>query len=209
MKDLIILVADLDTENVLLGLLPRLVHVYGAREFLFDIKRHPYRDPGCATTSADFLRPFSTQYRHALVVFDREGSGKEKWTRTQIEEKIEKELAENGWQAGLAAVIAIDPEVENWVWINSPRVSGALNWKDAVPLYDWLRNENLLREDSGKPERPKETFEKALKKTRKAKSASIYRQIAASASFAGCTDDSFKKMIAVLKEWFVADDSSV
>lgn len=40
------------------------------------------------------------------------------------------------------------------------------------------------------------------------KSASIYRQIAASASFAECTYDSFKKMIAVLKEWFVADDSS-
>ena len=38
---------------------------------------------------------------------------------------------------------------------------------------------------------------------------SLYRQIATSVSFAGCTDDSFKKMIAVLKEWFVADDSSV
>jgi hypothetical protein len=37
---------------------------------------------------------------------------------------------------------------------------------------------------------------------------SLYWQIAASASFAECTYDSFKKMIAVLKEWFVADDSS-
>jgi hypothetical protein len=45
MKDLIVLVADLDTENILLGLLPRIERVCGTRAFSFDIRRHINRDP--------------------------------------------------------------------------------------------------------------------------------------------------------------------
>lgn len=208
MKDLIILVADLDTENVLLGLLPRLERVYDARNFSFDIKRHPYRDPGCFSGSADFLRPFSGQYRQALVVFDREGSGQEKLTREAIEQKVELDLQKNGWASDQVAVIAIDPEVENWIWMNSPRVYSALNWKDDEPLYDWLKKNGWLAENADKPERPKEAMETVLKKTQKARSASIYNQIASSASFANCKDGAFLKMIAVLKQWFIPKEPS-
>jgi len=105
MKDLIILVADLDTENVLLGLLPRLEHVYGTRKFTFDIKRHPYRDPGCFTGSTDFLRPFSIQYRHALVVFDREGSGQEKLMREAIEQKWNRICRPTGGRQGRSQLL--------------------------------------------------------------------------------------------------------
>lgn len=202
MKDLIILVADLDTENVLLGLLPRLEHVYGTRKFTFDIKRHPYRDPGCFTGSTDFLRPFSIQYRHALVVFDREGSGQEKLMREAIEQKVESDLQTNGWSSGQVATIAIDPEVENWMWVNSPRVADALKWEGDEPLYDWLKNNGWLTENADKPERPKEAMEAVLKKTKKARSASIYNQIASSTSFTKCKDEAFLKMVHVLKIWF-------
>ena len=206
MKDLIILVADLDTENVLLGLLPRLENVCGTRNFSFDIKRHPYRDPGCFSGSTDFLRPFAGQYRHALVVFDREGSGQEKLTREAIEQKVESDLHRNGWSSEQIAVIAINPEVENWIWMNSPRVSNALNWKDDEPLYDWLKKNAWLTENADKPERPKEAMETVLRKTRKARSASIYNQIAGSASFANCKDEAFLKMISILKNWFIPQE---
>ncbi len=202
MKDLIVLTADLDTENVLQGLLPRLPRVVGIREIAFDIRRHPYRDPGCATGSVDFLRPFIQQYSCALVVFDKEGSGKENKSREDTEAAIEENLATSGWDIEKVAVVAIDPEVENWIWINSPRVVEALGWYDEIPLYDWLKSNEWLMGDMDKPRRPKEAMEAVLRKTRKARSASIYRQIATGASFKNCTDPAFHKLLDALKKWF-------
>lgn len=202
MKDLIILVADLDIENVMQGLLPRLTHVLGTRDFSFDIKRHPYRDPGCMTGSADFLRPFIHQYCHALVCFDKEGSGQEKNSRSEIEIQVETELINSGWTEENIAAIAIEPELETWMWINSPKVSEALGWNGAQQLYDWLKENEWLEHGEEKPKRPKEAMEAVLKKTKKARSASIYRNIATNASFRNCKDKAFLKTIALLKKWF-------
>ncbi len=203
MKDIAILVADLDTENVLMGLLPRIERVYGTRPFTFDIKRHLERDPGCAKGSAEFLRPFSGQFHYALVVFDLDGSGQEAKPREEIEMRIEKDLVKNGWAPENVLAIVIDPEVENWMWINTPRVSEALNWKDQEPLFDWLTKEGWLKENEDKPEDPKASMEAVLKKTKKARSASIYNKIAGTASFKSCKDPAFNKLIEKLKEWFL------
>ena len=206
MKDLILLVADLDTENVLLGLLPRLRQVCGTRDFTFEIKRHPYRDAGCLSGSVDFLRPFCNHFRHALVVFDKEGSGQERNQREEIEAQLESDLTSNGWAEGNAKVIAINPEVENWMWINSPRISNALDWQESTPLFDWLKEQGWLEGGAEKPGRPKEAMVAVLKKTRKARSASIYKNIASSTSFKGCTDEAFLKMLHTLKAWFMPEE---
>jgi hypothetical protein len=202
MKDLIILVADLDTESVLSGFLPRLERVCGTRLFTFDIRRHINRDPGCANESADFLRSFSGQYRYAMVVFDREGSGQEKKSRAELEDVVQKSLEANGWAVGDVAVVVLDPEIENWMWANSPHVSNALRWKRSENLYDWLVSTHWLSAGAVKPERPKEAVEAALRLCKTPRSSSIYREVAERASFLGCTDPAFVKMLAVLQEWF-------
>lgn len=202
MKDLILLVADLDTENVLEGLLPRLEQVYGTRKFTFDISRHPYRDSGCMNGSADFLRPFCKQYHHALVLFDKEGSGQESRIRADIESSIEEALSNNGWAAENVAAIAIDPEIENWIWVNSANMSKELNWNEAKALYAWLQENGWRDEQASKPTRPKEALEAVLRKTRKPRSASIYKNIAEKVSFTKCEDPAFLKLLEKMQLWF-------
>ncbi|MDX2285257.1 MAG: hypothetical protein NW241_13915 [Bacteroidia bacterium] len=202
MKDLIVLAADLDIERVVQELIPRLPHVYGTRPVSFDIFRHQYRDSGCATGSPEFLRPFLGQYQCALVVFDREGSGQEARPREAIEAGIEAELVQNGWPSGRVMAIAIDPEIENWMWVPSPRVAAALNWIAETSLYDWLMASGYLTAGSSKPHRPKEAMEAVLRHTRRPRSASIYEEIARHVSFRSCTDASFLKMMQGLRHWF-------
>jgi hypothetical protein len=177
MKDLILLVADLDTENVLQGLLPRLEHVYGTREFTYDIRRHPNRDSGCLNGSVDFLRPLCSQYRHALVLFDKEGSGQENRSRNDIESSLENTLGNNGWELENVAAIAIDPEIENWIWVNSASMSNEVNWNETKALFVWLQENGWREQNASKPNRPKEALEAVLKKTKKPRSAAIYRNV--------------------------------
>lgn len=209
MKDLIILVADLDTENVLQGLLPRLEKVYGTHGFSYDIRRHPNRDNGCLNESPDFLRSFCTAYRQALVVFDKEGSGQETRGREAIETSIETALANNGWDVENVAAIAIEPEVENWIWVNSANMSNELNWREPQVLYAWLQENGWREQDASKPTRPKEALEAVLRKTRKPRSASIYKNIAGKVSFTKCEDPAFLKLIDKLKSWFANPEASV
>ncbi len=209
MKDLIILVADLDTENVLQGLLPRLEHVYRTRPFSFDIRRHINRDPGCLNESVDFLRPFATQYHYALVVFDKEGCGKEGRGREALESSVEAALSANGWATEQISAIVTDPEIENWIWVNSANMSKELNWNEAKALYAWLQENGWREQDASKPVRPKEALEAVLRKTKKPRSASIYKNIAGKVSFTKCEDPAFLKLIEKLKSWFPSAEGSV
>ena len=76
MKDLVTLVADKNMEYALRGLLERATALE-IRDITYDAFVHPRRDPGCLNEAHDFLRPLHTVYRHALVVFDHQGCGRE------------------------------------------------------------------------------------------------------------------------------------
>lgn len=205
MKDLIILAADLDTENVLTGLLPRLAPMGLSGPFSYALERHPYRDNGCANHAAEFLRGFAGQYKKALVIFDLEGSGQEALGRVALEQAIEQSLVANGWAGGNVAAIAIDPEVENWIWVNSPHVARALNWKREDDVYHWLAAEGWLIAGEAKPRRPKEAMETVLRKiTKRSRSAAIYKQIAEKVNFTRCEDAAFRKLLTHLTTWFPA-----
>ncbi len=209
MKDLILLVADNDIKELMEGLLPRLEHVYGTRPITCDVRRHINRDPGCLNESADFLRPFATQYQHAVVIFDKDGCGREDRKRETIEADVEKALSANGWSAGHIAVIVTDPEIENWVWVNSASMSKELNWNEAKALYAWLQENGWRKKDAAKPTRPKEALEAVLRKTKKPRSASIYKNIAEKVSFTKCEDPAFLKLIEKMKSWFASTEDSV
>ncbi len=106
-KDLVVLVADKDMEEPFLGLLFR-HHALQVRALTLDVFRHPYRDPGCLRQCRDFLRPFVNRYSFALVVFDREGCGREKSTRIELEQETENTLSKSGWGSRTAAIV-LDP----------------------------------------------------------------------------------------------------
>lgn len=200
-KDLAVLVADKNMEFSIKGILQR-PEALGIRHISFDISTHLENDPGCFLRGHDFLRPFVNTFRHALVILDHHGCGKETRTREQIERDIEKRLYTSGWE-GRAAAIVIHPELENWLWSDSPEVDTALGWKGkSPPLRTWLKDHGFHETGLSKPSPPKEAVENALREVRKPRSSSIYFQIAESVSFKRCEDPAFLKLKETLIQWF-------
>ena len=200
-KDLVILVADKNMEFAVRGLLSR-AESLGARRPEVDVYVHPERDPGCLLRGHEFLRHFVNTYRHALLMFDREGCGQETVTRAQLESSVETQLSQSGWQ-NRATVIVFDPELEVWVWSDSPHVDEALGWSGRQPdLRTWLVTVGCSVNKTAKPARPKEAVCKALKLARKPRSSSTYLQLAERVSLARCVDPAFHKFTTTLLRWF-------
>jgi hypothetical protein len=121
-----------------------------------------------------------------------------------LESEIEEHLSGAGW-GDRAAAIVISPELENWVWSDSPHVDRALGWEGrTVPLRDWLRENGFLDAGAAKPANPKEAVVRALFTARKPFSSSIYFGLAQLVSTDRCTDPAFLKLKRCLREWFPA-----
>ena len=200
-KDLVVLVADKNMEYAIKGILGRKESLR-IRTIEFTIHTHIERDPGCRLNGHEFLRPFTRQYRHALIALDKEGCGKEASSLSEIEDEIEEELSRSGWGERATAIV-IDPELEAWVWGDSPNVDEVLGWKGKKPdLRNWLRRKGLLGEDELKPVDPKKAVGEALREVQKPRSSSIYLQLAQKVGLDQCVDPSFVKLKKTLQKWF-------
>jgi hypothetical protein len=132
-------------------------------------------------------------------VFDLEGCGQEKLGRERVERRIRDNLAVNGWDDRCEAV-AMEPELESWVWDDSLRISTLLLW-DKRRLKEWLVKEEFLSSATAvKPARPKEAFRAAKQQM----SSSIFQDLAKSANISGCSDPAFLKFLGTLQAWFPA-----
>jgi hypothetical protein len=200
-RDLVVLTADKNMEYAIKGILSRSRSLH-IREISPQIFAHPEHDPGCLRGGHLFLKPYVNQFAHALILFDREGSGKDGLTREVLETEVEKHLAESGWHDRAKAVV-IEPELEIWVWSDSPHVDSILGWEGMNPsLRDTLRAKRLLSEGLIKPSRPKEAMEYALQLVRKQRSSSLFQRIAEKVSIDRCIDPSFVKLKTTLQNWF-------
>ncbi len=200
-KDLVVVTADQDIEFALRGLLARHAEL-GVKRFDVDLRRHPYRDPGCYGDSHNFLRPFLRSHRHALVVFDLEGCGHESTGRTAVEAHVEGFLSRNGWH-NRAAAVAIVPELEAWAWARPEKLAQIIGWSAAtIDLLAWLRHTNYLKQNQIKPDRPKEALAAVLRHVRRPRSSRLFEDLAQLAPLAPCHDDAFGKLVAVLRGWF-------
>jgi hypothetical protein len=201
MRDLIVLVADKTMETAMQSILER-HRSLTIRKISNSVIRHPQHDPGCAKYGVAFLSHFADQYRHALLIFDHEGSGKEQTDRCTLQQELNSAFYESPWNERARAVV-ISPELETWIWSDSPHVDATIRWRDQPkPLRDWMLDQGWLREGAIKPERPKEAFEAALRHARTPRSASLYRQIAEKVSLLRCRDPAFLDLKATLREWF-------
>ena len=200
MKDLVILVPGKNEQFTLKGLLSRNQSL-SIRKIEYEIFIHPNRDPGVYREAANFLRPLTRIYSHALVFLDREGSGQEAKTASEIERDIETRLEKNGWEKRAQAIV-FDPELEIWAWVKSPHLAIQLGWENIETLFSFLRKRNYLFQDIEKPSRPKEAFEEALREKKIQRSSAIYKNIASKITFLSCQDRAFRKFSKILEEWF-------
>ncbi len=202
-RDVIFLVADRNIEAAVRGLLGR-ARSLSIRRVNCDMYTHSGRDPGCYGKAHDFLRPFHKRYAHAIVVFDREGCGNDTASPLELQVEVEARLARNGW-GDRARVVVPDPELEAWVWSDSPHVPTLLGWKEtAAALRAWLVERSFLEQGHIKPQRPKEAMEAVLYSVRKPRSSSIYQKLAGKVSLKRCVDPAFGKLQVTLQEWFPA-----
>ena len=202
-KDLIVLAADKDMEYALKGILSR-PEALNIRSIEVDIMVHPEHDPGCALRGVQYLSSFAQEYKYGLLMFDFEGSGKEEVRVEKLQEDLNNELARSPWSRRARAVV-LSPELEVWIWGDSPEVDEVIGWSGCEPsLRVWLKEQRWLKEGEFKPERPKEAFEAALRKAKRPRSASIYRRIAENVSLQRCTDGSFLEFKRIMQEWFPA-----
>lgn len=205
-KDLVVLAADSNIEQALIGLFTR-PEALGIRPIDAKIEVHPQRDPGCALHGVEFLSNLSELYLHGLLIFDREGSGREQKQPQEMQKELNREFKDSAWGKRARAIV-LDPELEAWVWSYSPHVDDVAGWKNRRPsLRRWLISQDYLQEGATKPERPKEALEAALRTVRKPRSASLYRQLAERVSLRRCNDPSFLELKTVLTAWFPAGNS--
>jgi hypothetical protein len=204
-KDLVVLTADKSIEHAIRGLLSRPASL-GIQPILprTDIFVHPQRDPGCFQRSEEFLRPLAANYSHALVVFDRVGSGQELLSQEEISGRVRARLAISGWNDRGDAVV-LDPELEVWVFAPSPHVERCLGWPARGPcLRDWLEERGMWASDQAKPADPKAALELARRHIRKPWSSAFFGQLAERVGIQGCVDPALTKFRITLQEWFPA-----
>jgi hypothetical protein len=199
--DLVVLVPDKNMEWALHGLLSR-PEALRIRSVRFIIRTHLGRDPGCARDGHNFLRPMSRTCHHALIMFDHEGCGREGEQPQALEDEVALNLSSNGWGDRAKALI-LSPELEIWVWSDSPEVDRCLGWQLRTPdLRTWLKAKGFWAQGAEKPAEPKSAVEASLREVKKPRSSSIYKQIAQSVSLRRCTDVGFRRFSSTLQSWF-------
>jgi hypothetical protein len=200
--DLVVLVADADQRTVFRSLLAQRAESLAVRLLRFEILQHPQRDPGCVHRAAGLLQPYAGEPTRALVVFDHQGSGQERRDPAELAREVRGRLSERGWKDRVE-VLAIAPELETWLWSDSPRVEEVLGWHGRKPsLRDWLAQSGLWPLDVLKPPSPKECLEKILRLTSLPRSAALYGKLAPAVGLAKCADPSFLRLEEILRAWF-------
>jgi AAA domain, putative AbiEii toxin, Type IV TA system len=132
---------------------------------------------------------------------DPEESG---FDKVRYEVAIGRLLQLSGW-GDRARAIVIDPELEIWVWSDSPHVPKAPGSRDDLPtLRRWLIDHRLWTEGRPKPDDPKAAMEKILRINNRPRSSSIYEDLARKVGLQRCQDGAFLKLRETLVAWFPA-----
>lgn len=200
-RDLVVLAADGHQEMVLKVLLARRRESLGLRPVTADIFVHQGSDPGVYRQAHEFLRPFLRTYHYALVVLDVRFPGSPN-SADGIVEEIHRRLVASGWQ-GRAQVIAIDPELEAWVWSDSPHVEYVLG-KTHEQIRRLAEEQGWWLPDAVKPVEPKKLLLAVLREKRRPPSSAVFGDLASQVSLKRCSDGSFTRLRETLQTWFDA-----
>lgn len=200
-KGLLALVADVQQEKTLATLLHERQPSLGIRPITFDIFRHPRNDPGVYHEAAALLAPYVSAYDYALVVLDAAWEGAP--GGGVLRQSLMESLQRSGWAPDHYQVVVIDPELEMWVWADSPVTPEVLRttWADIRAL---AQRRDYWRAGQAKPHAPKALLEGVLRQQRRPRSAAIFQELARRLGLASCTDPAFVLLREKLAEWFGA-----
>ena len=125
MKDLVLLVADKNTQFALKGALGR-PEALGIRPIEFEFRVHPGRDGGARKTGPEVLALERRRFKHALLVLDFEGCGTDLMNASALETQLDAKLSMH-WKSDAKSIV-IEPELDVWVWGADNAVEAAIDW---------------------------------------------------------------------------------
>jgi len=198
-KDLIVLVSDSQQKRTVETLLNERQKSLGIRTIDFEVFSHPYHDSGVYSGAKAFLSVFEKQYKFALVMIDVSWSGSP-GSRSEIEKKIQNDLDDSGWK-DRSAVVALDPELEVWVWSTSRHVASILGMEINSIRQD-IQFQEYWDSEHQKPHKPKELLDAILRSKFKRRSAALFVNLARKVGLAKCSEDSFLRFKKILAVWF-------
>lgn len=210
MRDCFFLVADKNMEGLLKGFFLRQnFHLaLGCGPFQFDAKQdllvaHGQNDSGLYTRASELLVSYQQTHRHAVVILDAEWDGSP--GAVAIRKRMRQHFEQAGWPEDAACAVVIDPELENWVWQDTPHVCATLGYQGSFDtLRADLEQQGMWPKGESKPLRPKEAVEFMLRRARKPRSSSLYQGLAAQVSVKRCSDNTFQTLLLALRRWFPA-----
>jgi hypothetical protein len=213
MRDCLFWVADSRMKQVILGFLKRpdcfRPHNLGTAPFQFDenedLFSSPTMDPGTYATGEEFIRLYQRSHRYVVVILDSEWDGSP--GAATIRENLSARIAATGWTNDRFCVIAIEPELESWIWQRNNRVAGALGFGSHPEMVGAVQQAGLEWTDQqAKPSRPKEAFEAITSRAKRlGKSSSTHRQVVSTVTLVGCQDPTFLVLRRTLQSWFPAE----
>lgn len=209
MKELVILVADAAMEAVLRTFFEReaVEKRLGCGEISIDPVQDIFRDRlhtdgGVHRRAHEILRPYIRTHRRAMVVLDQQ-FGAER-PADQVRFEILDNLRRNGWP-DRCEVVVIDPELEVWLWQDSPHVARAVGHQGIQSLREHLAGVGDWPENLDKPKEPKGTLHRLVRENRVGVATGVYCNIAKQVSVKGCVDESFQRFLMALRDWFPAE----
>ena len=132
------------------------------------------------------------------------------WTTKAAEQTLAQtylnqlDAALSGSWDNRAKAIVIQPEVDVWMWGAETHLRSTMNWEFDEGIRTWLQAQAFVFEENGKPVRPKEALEAALRHAKVPRSSARYEDVAQRISLANCTDPAFLRLRTALTTWFGA-----
>lgn len=200
--DLVVVVADGGIEQAIRGILDRPAAL-GIRPLIgLEFPKFKPLDGGAFAKGHEIAALYRDTHTHALVVFDLAFDRPAGTSAQKLEADLDARLSEV-W-GPRARCIVIEPELEAWVWSDSPHVATELGWDSLANLRRFLEGHGLWTPGTAKPADPKEAYLRAIRAKRIQQSNATFRQLAGRVSVSRCQDRAFNRLVQTLREWFPA-----
>jgi len=209
-RDCVFFVADKTMRETFLGFLSRedRDEQLGCGAFTFDPAEDLFfaagqNDCGLNKRADALLSAFLHSHQKVVVALDCEWDGSP--GQVAIIQNISTQLLGSGWAADDVIVIAIEPELEQWIWQDSPVLADELRMDAPQGLKAALSARGLWPQDAAKPPSPKELFIQLRRENNVKLSSSVFKRIAANVPVAACQDSEFRRLVNQLQLWFPAE----
>ncbi len=204
--DLVVVVADGGIEQAIRGLLTR-PEAIGIRALRgVEYPKLKELDGGTYSRGHELASLYKATHEHALIVFDLAWEGRPSDDPELLRTTVEANLASDWGSRGRCVVI--DPELEVWVWSDSPHVATELGWPNVAELRSWLAQEGLWDQGDPKPAGPKDAYLRAIREKRTPRSNASFHSLATRVSTRRCHDPSFLRLLSILRTWFAPASAS-